>query len=412
MDNEAGPVDDILDEALNLTGCRVLVIDDSDRNHRIFETYLGALEIDQVEFAFNGAEGLEKVDSFSPDLVILDLMMPVMDGHEFLRRLRARPEYLELPIIVATAMESEDKRTMVFREGATDFVTKPINAVELLARTSVHLRNRLLIAEQRQFRQRVGQELSLASSTQLSLLPDNETLKSIQSNFKINLDYHFEPSTELGGDLWGMRPIDDQRLAIYMADFSGHGVSAALNTMRLHTLVNQMDETIAADCGDVLARLNEALVGLLPRGQYATMIYGVLNSSKRTFSYASAAAPDLLIGADGEDSVKRLVWNSLPLGIDAGSAYEVREVTLPEGGFLFFHSDALSEMPNSTGHILEEKGVTELVQRCFTNIGHEPPLRSLIRLFRGGTPEPLGDDLTLVWVRLAEGQYYSFLPDS
>ena len=108
----------------------------------------------------------------------------------------------------------------------------------------------------------------------------------------------------------------------------------------------------------------------------------------------------LLVGADGEDFVERMVWNSLPLGIDADSIYEAREVKLKEGGFLFLHSDALSEMPNAAGLVLEEEGVTELVQRCFTNVEYEQPLQSLIRLFRGETPEPLGDDLTLVSVRL------------
>lgn len=386
---------------VDFTTCRALVVDDSERNHRIIRAFVESMGITQIEAAFDGVEGLEKVAAFSPDLVILDIKMPGMDGHDFLRRLRALPENADLPVLVVTAHDGREHRSAVFLEGATDFVSKPINGVEFVARAGVHLRNRLLMREQTLFRQRVSEELAMASRMQQELLPSAEILERAQNELGIGIEHHFEPSTELGGDLWGVRTLGDRRAAFYMVDFSGHGVAAALNTVRLHTLVDLVDAQTATEPARVLMHLNTALGGLLPRGQYATMLYGVLDIAEGSFTYSSAAAPDLITGDAKASSIERHAWNSLPLGIDPGARYETRSLNVAAGHFLFFHSDALSEMPSADGDVLEEEGVLKLVRQHGALIADgESPLGALVQEFRGDSPVDLDDDLTLLWLNV------------
>lgn len=261
-----------------------------------------------------------------------------------------------------------------------------------------------LLEEQRLHSQHVAEELQIAQNTQRKMLPTNTDIAVARQHFGLEIDHHFEPSTELGGDIWGMRELDNGRLAIYMADFTGHGVSAAMNTMRLHTLVDRIGEGDAGSSGTVLSYLNIILAELLPRGQFATMLYGVIDPKNNTFKYSSAGAPDLILGGERHEedlAVTKVEWNSLPLGVDRDFIYPTREVTIPDGGFLFLHSDALMEMPNHVGSILEGKGVIRLVEKSVKNAAYANPLHAVIQNFRGEKPQPLGDDLTMVWVKFA-----------
>ncbi|MBF0333963.1 MAG: response regulator, partial [Alphaproteobacteria bacterium] len=126
----------------DMRALRVLVIEDSETNRRLLDALLRAAGIQTIAFAVDGIDGLEKVESFQPDLVVLDIMMPRMDGFEVCRRLRALPEHRSLPILVQTGLETAQERTEAFRAGATDLVIKPLNGAEFLARVRVHLQNR------------------------------------------------------------------------------------------------------------------------------------------------------------------------------------------------------------------------------------------------------------------------------
>lgn len=381
----------------SLTTCRVLVVEDDERNWAIYRAFLEASAIRTLDFACDGAEGLEKVETFLPDLVILDLRMPVMDGHEFLRRLRGNPAYAELPVLVATAESSRDQRNTVFAEGATDFVTKPINGPELMARVGIHLRSRLMVRDLRNYQDRTQRDLVSARRMQHDLLPNAAVLAQIEDRYGVILDAYFEPSAELGGDLWGARDLGNGTVALFTVDFSGHGVSAALNTFRLHTLMEDPG-LVSEDCPGVLARLNRVLHDLLPRGQFATMTYGIMDPAAHVFRYASAGAPSVISGCLEPLALSRIEGQSLPLGIARDSTYEAQEISLSEGEFVFLFSDALSEMLNHAGQVLDEEGVEDLLGSVLGKIANRSPLSEVVRLFRGEAPIALNDDLTLVWV--------------
>jgi len=121
-----------------MAGRRILIIDDEPDLRRILADTLSSRGY-VVETAENGVEGLRKGALFLPDLVLLDIMMPAMDGFSVYDRLRERPAGLTCPIIFLTARREMDDKLHGFEQGAVDYITKPFHMKELLARVRVHL---------------------------------------------------------------------------------------------------------------------------------------------------------------------------------------------------------------------------------------------------------------------------------
>lgn len=382
----------------DLKETRILIVDDQEPNRKLLAALVTSMGVGFVEHARDGVEGLEKLDSFKPDLVLLDIMMPNMDGFEMCRELRKNPAWRDLPVLVNTALSEPRERVECFDAGATDMVVKPINAPEVLARVRIHLENRLLVRSLRQYHERIAQELAMASQMQRSLLPGNDKLADMSERHGLAIASRFETSSELGGDFWHLREIDDGRLGLVLADFSGHGVSAALNAFRLHTILNQ--HPMGCDPAQWLAGLNRALKPLLPVGQFATVLYGIIDSKAGQFKFAAGGAPSPIMLAPGE-APRLLDASGLFLGAVLDAEYETQTVDLPKGSQLLFYSDAITEALNDEGQMLGEDGLIELAAH---SAGHESPLDHLMQEFEKRFPSPWADDLTAVWIANRNGR--------
>ncbi len=344
----------------DLREARVLVVDDNRVNRHLLLALLERGGINRVELAEDGLDALTKIGIFKPDLVLLDLMMPNLDGFEVCRQLRANSIYADLPVLVQSSLNRAEDRNRAFAAGATDYVSKPLNAVELLSRVRIHIQNRMLLRSLQHYRHRTAAELTLARKMQERLMPQPHQLERIHSSHGLNLASHFAPSSELGGDFWGMRFDDRNRLVLWLVDFSGHGVGAALNTFRLHAILNQFDFT-GFDPAAFLGLINRRLCPLLPTGQSATVLAGVIDCTENRFFYASGGATRPMAWHPG-DSAPMLGDNSgMPLGFSAAASYENRSLDLGREGRLFLYSDAAVELPVGNGEILDEDGLEALV---------------------------------------------------
>src|SRR3954468_12136125 len=347
---------------VNIRNSRILVVDDNRVNRHLLVAVLQRGGFSNVSMAEDGIDALAKIKESAPDLILLDLLMPKMDGFEMCRVVRTDPARRDLPILVQSSLSGSDDRKRAFSAGATDFVTKPINATELLSRVRIHLENQALLRDLQEYRRRRQTELALARSMQERLLPPASRLAQARRDLGLSLSAHFEPSSELGGDFWDLRRDDRDRLIVWLVDFSGHGVGAALNTFRLHAILRQIDLT-NFDPAEHLREVNERVCSLLKNGQFATMLVGVVDQATDTFHYASAGAPAPMVWQPHDEMPEFGDSSGLPVGILASARYQNRDLALPLGGRLFLYSDGASELWTSDDTVLGEEGLLELVQR-------------------------------------------------
>ena len=242
---------------------------------------------------------------------------------------------------------------------------------------------------------RVARELKMARETQTVLLPDMATVQSLQETHGIHVDSRFQPSSELGGDFWGLHSLDPMHAAILMVDFSGHGINAALNTFRLHALLNSEKE-FGGDPASFLEQLNKRLAPLLPPGQYATMFYGIMDLSRDRLVYASAATLSPLLFLPGEEQPLVGDGKGFPLGMFEESTYENRELPFPQGCSLLLYSDAITEGKTRDGDRLGEQGVINVAARCLKMAPREQLVISIAGELNKILRMPLADDLTIV----------------
>lgn len=383
-----------MSHALDLSRCRVLIVDDNAFNRKTLAMVISRAGVGEVDFAGDGEEGLRKVERFLPDLVLLDVEMPRMDGLEMCRRLRDIPQFAALPVLFQTILDSEEEQVRCFAAGGNDYITKPIRAGECVARVRQQLEKRILFNDLTAFRERLNGELRSARDMQMSLLPEPAIVAKLSARYGVDVRSHFETSSELGGDFWQLYPIDDRRFGVLIADFAGHGITAAINTFRLHTLIDRVDADRAKPA-DWLAALGAALKGVLPVGQFATAFYGVINLDEDALIYAGAGAPPPVLAVGGEPTA--LDSTGLVLGVSRSGFYHERRAAFPPGARLFLYSDALTETPDQSGRALGLSAVPALVDLA-QRADPSDPLAALLREFFVGRSRPLRDDLTAVWI--------------
>lgn len=370
----------------------VLIVDDVALNITIIKEILTRYGLKHFFFASNGQEALEITKQYRPDVVVLDLVMPIMDGFEYCRQMRADPLLRNIPILVQTALTIPLERKRAFEAGATDFVGKPIDPDELTARLHVHLERALLFKALEQSEQRMAAELQAASKMQHILLPDQQHIELIKQQASIEIFSHFQPSTELGGDIWGTRLLDDGRVTFYLIDFSGHGVTAALNTFRLHTLMDEY-QALAGNPGAYLTQLNSRLARLLPVGQYATMFYGVIDQQQDQLIYAVASSPKPILYTAKDHGIVFLDTQAFPLGIVVDTTYASQSIPFHNGDSICIYSDALIETRNAQGHFFTEDDIATTLKSHAGN--SDVTFQHLMERFKREYSTNLEDDLTL-----------------
>ncbi|OSQ36150.1 SpoIIE family protein phosphatase [Thalassospira mesophila] len=393
----ASPVEDSpQDTPDEVHQAHILIADDTMISREIVASYLRAAGFTNLLFARDGNDAIEQVHRHQVDLLILDIIMPGMDGYDVCKELRSDPAYIDLPIIAQTALEENEGRTRIFQDGATDLILKPLNKSELLARVKIHLEHRILVKQLRAYRDRTQSELILAHDMQEMLIPRPDYYRPIGRDYGLSISAAFQMSSELGGDMWGLAPLDKDRLAVYLVDFAGHGIGAALNTFRLHSLM-WSDGDVLNDPGAYLAALNVHLKRLLPVGQYATMMYGIIDRKNARFQYACAASTAPIVGRNHGQSFEFLDGSGVPLGVTADAHYDTRETAFTDDCFLMLYSDALIETPLTDGNMLDPDRLCDVLRNIMTRPGGNSDLASQVTdYFYDHTPRELGDDFTLV----------------
>lgn len=332
-----------------------------------------------------------------PDLIVADVDADSASGPALCRLVRAEARLTEVPVLLATDFTQAEVRAAIFAAGATDLIFKPVNAEELLARVGVHLERRRLVGRLMDFQNRIAEEIEHARGMQESLLPAPFEIGEIEGRYPVKLASYYKASLGLGGDMWGMQSLSPSRLLVFSADFSGHGVGAALNTFRLHSfLLGSRHRT--SDAAGWLEQANRFLCDVLPIGQFATMFCGIIDFEANTLSYAVASSPPpLLLSAHEPEGFRAIDSRGLPLGVVRHESYRNFECAFEPGSVLFLFSDALIETPTPSDPIFTPAGLAAFLDGQGAHCGPEHIRDAVIgRLHAAplrGTPS---DDLTIL----------------
>jgi len=228
-------------------------------------------------------------------------------------------------------------------------------------------------------------------------LPSRPAQEAMAGSTGLRIASYFRPSSEIGGDIWGMLPINDQSFGIFIADFTGHGVTAALNTFRLHALIHEYRH-LHDDPVGLLSALNARLAALLSLGQFATFLYVVIDHAAGRLRFASAGAPPPIMTV-GLYGLSHLVEAAgAPLGISGNMDYELHEKPFPRGSALLLFSDGLPENPDLRGRRIGEEGLLGAIDACDSELAPEQIVARICEAAGIRPDVPLPDDTTVICI--------------
>jgi sigma-B regulation protein RsbU (phosphoserine phosphatase) len=378
-----------------LSDCRVLLVDDAKANLDILVEGLKADH--KLSLALNGEMALQLAARLPPDLVLLDILMPGMDGYEVCRRLRQMPENAEVPIMFLSSLEEVQNKTRGFEAGANDYLTKPFEMLEVKARVRSLLKAK---AYSDAAKEQIASELRVAREIQMGMLPHD--FAEVERAYRVSFGAVLEPAREVGGDLYGVCAAGPERLVVFLGDVSGKGIPASMFMVRAISLARLLAREIA-EPERILARLNDELSVDNPSGMFVTFVCAMFQpgSGRVALANAGQCRPVLLPASGGPRwAVKNL---GTALGFESGLEFERTDLSLNPGDTLILYSDGVSEAFNpqeecyGNDRLLTDAG--RLAGQAASAIS--TGLLQKVRAFAGAAPQ--SDDIAILAMEVRGG---------
>ena len=386
--------------AIDVSWARALVVDDVEENRDILVRRLRRLGVVDVEQAVNGREALERLAERNFDLVLLDIMMPEMNGYEVLDVLRRDGRTHELPVLVISALSEIEAVARCLEQGAEDFIFKPFNPTILRARVLASLEKKQLRDGARRELERKRAELNEARNLQLALAPAPADRSAPLG--RITIEVVLEPAREVGGDLVDHFEIGERLHAFLVGDVSDKGAGAALVMARTHAqfraLAARPDaEALFADPARAAAAVNDALAVNNASCMFVTLFLGVLDVETGELTYVRCGhVPPWIRRADGR--IERLeAAAGLPLGVMEGVAYRAGRANMAPGDVLLVVTDGVTEGAAPDKTLFGEDRVGVWLDAA-GEAASLPTLVTEVRAHEAG--EPASDDVAAVLLKI------------
>ncbi|MGC1294580.1 MAG: SpoIIE family protein phosphatase [Alloacidobacterium sp.] len=369
----------------------VLLVDDAPANIKSVKEILRDLY--KIRVATSGVKALEMARvAPPPDLILLDVSMPEMDGYEVCIQLKLDPKTQDIPVIFLTGLTHVEEETKGFDVGAVDYIHKPFSPAVVRARVQTHLALRGIREQLAQQLLTIREELETAREIQLSILPSE--IPKIEG---LDIAARYVPMTSVAGDFYDFIVEDNQHIGILVADVSGHGMPAALIASMLKMALSAQVAYVA-DPAQVLLGLNQALCGKF-KHHYVTAAYLFVDMQKRTLTYAGAGHPPLLLWGGSSKGVRDVEENGLFLGKFPFATYSSVELPFKDGDRALLYTDGISETTNPAGVEFGTECLKQFLEtEHSTSADHfaDRLLDELSRWSTRGSAEDLDDDITMV----------------
>jgi serine phosphatase RsbU (regulator of sigma subunit) len=364
----------------------ILIVDDNPANVEILQMRLAANNYEIITAA-DGEAGLAMAREKQPDLILLDIMMPKMDGLEVCRRLKGDRSVPFMPIIMVTAKADSKDVVAGLEAGGDEYLTKPVDHAALVARVKSMLRIKTLHDKVIEQSAQLKIQLKTATKIQSLFWPDIPELEAGGHIWAVSV-----PATYVGGDLYDVIPLPDESVLVYVADVSDKGVPAALIMAALSTKIRS-EARIQTEVDRLLETVNNSMYSLISEeGFFATIVLVRYwpHSGKMQFTLAGHLPP-LWIVETGIGGLPQL--NGIALGVKQDVKYEKKEILLSSGESVLLFTDGVIEAENEDKELFGNDRLVGYIQDT-----RGPPwgrgLLDEIRCWRGDARA--NDDLTIL----------------
>ena len=381
---------------------RILVVDDNDDNRYTLTLYLELEGYTDVAIAEDGEEAIAQLKEHNFDLVLLDVMMPKVDGYEVLAWLKSQHRLNDLPVIMISALNEMNSVVRCIELGAVDYLQKPFNQHLLRARLGASLNKKRLRDQVNAHLARLEQELEAARDLQMSMLPQEFPEPTPQCP----VDVHglIQPAREVGGDLYDFFfTTKDGALCFFVGDVSGKGMPAALFMARTKSLIRiatelMRDREVAVGPAEIIERVNRELCQNNNDMMFVTLFFGILDPATGEVAYCNAGhnppyrcSGETLVPVDG--------GKGIILGVRPQAAYQTGIVSLAPTETLFLFTDGVTEAHDPSGALFSEERL-EAALCASAGLGSRAMVGKVSEALKGfvGTALP-SDDITMLALR-------------
>jgi len=382
----------------------ILAVDDTPENLDVVKGILASEYT--VKAAINGPMALKIAEKQKPDLILLDVMMPGMDGHEVCRILKSNPATRDIPVIFLTAMDQTQDEAHGFSLGAADYIAKPVNPPILEARVKTHIAlkesmDRLtkaygIIKSQKD---RMEEELNIGRDIQMSMLPLEFPAFPDRTEFSVQA--LLKPAREVGGDFYDFFFINQDEICLVVGDVSGKGVPAALFMAVTKTMIKTraMDDPSPAS---IVTRVNDEMSADNPSSMFVTLFVAICNVRAGVCRYTNAGHnPPYIKRNSGE--LECLDQRHGPIiGAIEGLAYKESQASLSQSDQLLIFTDGVTEAMDTEGSLYSENRLEELLNSSRFNTAETLVSDTLISVETFATGTEQADDITILAFRLDE----------
>ncbi len=349
-----------------VAGNKVVVVDDEVRITEILKLYLDRAGF-EVFTSSDGKDALQVIKEQKPDVIISDLMMPEIDGTVLCQMVKTDVELNNPYFIMLTAKSTVDSKIQGLKLGADDYITKPFNVKEVVARVSSAMRIKALQNEVMQknivlqkFKTTMENELFLAGKFQSSLVPETGSIAG-----KVKLNYVYSPAIHVGGDIFDVKITRSGKIAFFIADVTGHGIVAALiSGMIKLSFVQAISETDSPL--EIAGKINKDIVSTTTEEHFASMFLGCFDVDNKVLHYVRAGHPAPYFISD--DKIKELEVPGFLVGIMEDIPLTEYKEEVRTGDRLILFTDGITEAESENGELLGterfKKMVTEVKDCC------------------------------------------------
>jgi phosphoserine phosphatase RsbU/P len=357
----------------------------------------------KVIVARNGRDALALVDKQKIDLVLLDVIMPMLNGVEVTKIIKRNPQTRNIPIIVISTMTEYKDRVEFFRIGANDYMPKPIDNGELLARVELQLQlvklrsevqsaNDRLTTYNRQLEKqmaRIEHDLAVARNVQRALLPKGTAVFP-----GVEVRYEQMTREDLGSDYLDYLLDESGLFHLIIADVSGHGIAPALVASQLKVLFVSMGQKRTSASG-FMEQINKLAGRFLIEGYYFTAIYLQYDHARRRMDVVNAGHTPLLLFERASGKIKQVRSHNVPIGFDDKEQFSASSFALAPGDRILLFTDGITEHPNKANELFDVSGVAKVL-KSQAERGQVELLGEILKAAREfGSVPVFADDVTM-----------------